>query len=280
MVLACLSACVSPGLRNERSLRAFLRHPDRARRDRLAELAAQAEAEPVPPGVRLAAVHHALTLSLPVDTDAWLAAEAGAHPGAARFLHAYRAQAHLPAGEAKPSRSTVLLVVLVDRTREPDVAADFGATLAGPLLARGWYVVPVEMGGDVLAWAGDSAARLQDGLPDREGLRRLAEAGIAACLFVDVRHFWLHETIVVESVRYDLDYALFATATGELLWRRPLAGEYERREPSPAFSDDDTFYYPSSLGPAFGDAIDFVRVLDADVLRGVPGPGAAAGDSR
>jgi hypothetical protein len=276
-LLAVLSACAASSS-YERSLRAFLDEPEQRRGERLAALLDMSREQPVLPGVRLAAVHHAQRLgaigAAGIDAAALLAAEVGAFPSSGRFVAAYRELAPLPPVRL-PDRTSpegVVLVVLSDRTRQRRVAADFLATIERPLWDRGWYVVPVEITGDVLAELGD-VATLASGVPDRAGLERLHGSGIDACLLVDVRDFWLHEALVVEVARFDVDYLMLSTGTGAERWRRPALGHYERREPLHPFADDDDpFFYPSSLGPAYDDPIDLVRALNRGILRTVPPP--------
>lgn len=271
--LLALASCAAPSARYERSLQSWLRDPVAGRQSRAADLLAIADADAVPSGVRLAAVHHALGLGLEVDADRRLDAEAAAFPSASRFLATYRRLMHLPERAPTTRKGGVVFVMVVERTQQRDVIAAFLATIERPLRARGWYVVPVEIGADVLAMLGGDAERVLEGVAEPAALRQLAECGIDACLFVDVDDFWLHEAMVVEVVRYALDYTMFATATGATMWHRPAIGDYERREPITAFpSDDDTFFYPSSLGAAFSDPIDFVRALNRDILRTVPQP--------
>jgi hypothetical protein len=271
--LLTLASCAAPSARYERSLRAWVLDPVAARPARATDLAAMADQADVRSGVRVAAVHHALALGREVDAEQRLDVEAALFPVAARFLATYRRLMGLPERVPPQRDGGVTCVIVVERTGQREVVADFLATVERPLRARGWYVVPVEIGADVLAMVGGDAARLVDGVAEPAGLRRLAECGIDACLFVDIAEFWLHEAMVVEVVRYEVEYTMFATASGQQLWRRAAIGDFERREPITAFpSDDDKFFYPSSLGAAFSDPNDFVRALNTGILRTVPPP--------
>ncbi|MEZ5964512.1 MAG: hypothetical protein R3F56_11750 [Planctomycetota bacterium] len=276
-----LVGCASPSVREEQSVRSYLRAPGDRAEARVVDLRAAIERGSVPPGTRLALVHHASRLGVGVDADGLLTVEAGENPGAASFLAAYRQLVALPERAATTAASRTMLVVLVDHTRQRDVRADFAATVASPLLASGWYVVPPEITSDLLDLIGGPVAGLQAGVIDPAALRVLGERGVVACLVLEVRDFWLHEAVVVETARFDLSYTLFATDSGEILWEHPVDGSYERREPlAPFGAGDDTFFYPSSLGAAFTDAVDFVRAVNRSVLRSVPPPTAVLAPQR
>ncbi len=265
--------CSAPSASYERSLRRWLRAPEAERVGRAADLRAMAAEAQVPAGVRLAAVHQSQRADQAIDADAWLDAEAGAFPGAARFLVSYRKLMQLPERPMPDHARGVALVVVVDRTRQPDVVGDLLATVERPLRERGYYVVPVEVALDILpALAGDPAQD-QLGSVDPASLRRMAEFGIDTCLTIDILDFWLHEALAVEVVRYEVWYQLVDTATGAVIWRRPATGSYERRESTDAFPrEDEPFFYPSSLGPVFADQIDFVRSMTRGLVRTAPRP--------
>lgn len=273
-----LLACAAPSDRYQRSLRAYLLEPQSQREERIAALMAMAAEDAPRPGVRLAAAHHAARLGRPLPANLWLDAEALAFPAAAAFLAAYRGLAGLPPPSVPPAvPSGVVLVSIDERTRQSGVLAEFAATIERPLQEAGWYVVPLEITSDVLEMIGGPAAALRGRPVAPAALRGLVDHGIAACLVVEVRDFWLHEALAVEVVRFDVEYTLIDCAVGEPVWQRTASGRYERQEPIVAFPDEDeTFFYPSSLGPSFGDAFAFTRALQADALATVPAPPSPA----
>ncbi len=265
--------CSAPSASYERSLRRWLRAPEAARESRAADLRAMAAQTHVTAGVRLAAVHQSRRADQSIDADAWLDAEAGAFPGAARFLASYRKLMQLPERPMPEHGRGVVLVVVVDRTRQPDVLGDLLATVERPLRERGYYVVPVEVADDIVPALEGDQAQGQLGRVDPASLRRMAEFGIDTCLMIDILDFWLHEALAVEVVRYEVWYQLVDTATGEIVWRRPATGSYERRETTEAFPrEDEPFFYPGSLGPVFADQIDFVRSMTRGLVRTAPRP--------
>lgn len=276
--LLCLFAfgCAAPWAANERSLRAWLRQPVAERELRAAYLRGELDAADAPrQGVRLAAAHHALRMQQPAPIAALLDTEAGAFPGASVFLASYRALLQAPTSAAAPAPrdGSVLLVVLADQTKQRDVIADALATAERPLRELGYYVVPADVSAELLDILGGEVAPLVVGTPDPAALRRLHELGVDACLIFELGRLWVQESLTVESAQFELSYSLYDTATARLRWQRPVFGSYDRRNPVRGYSEpDETFYYPSSLGPGFADQVDFIRALNGGVLSTVPGP--------
>ncbi len=270
------AGCAAPWAANERSLRAWLREPVAERELRAAHLRSELDAGDAPrQGVRLAAAHHALRMQQPAPITALLDTEAGAFPGASVFLASYRSLLRAPAPAAAPAArdGSVLLVVLADQTKQRDVIADALATAERPLRELGYYVVPADVAGELLDVLGAEVAPLCAGTADPAALRRLHELGVDACLLFELGRLWIHESLTVESAQFELGYSLYDTATARLRWQRPVFGSYDRRNPVRGYSEpDETFFYPSSLGPGFADQVDFIRALNGGVLSTVPPP--------
>lgn len=272
--LAVAAACAGAGAREERTLRAALLDPLGAIAERGEELRAQmAAGEKLRPGTRVAFVHHALRTGADVDAARLLAAEAAEHPSAGAFLRRYAEIMSLPPipalAEAEAGRA-VLVLPAVDQTHQPAVAADLMASLARPLLATGAWVVPIEVGLDLVARLGGEFTALGRGAPTPVLVQHLGTAlGLDACFALQIVEWRAHAAFVLEIVEHDVRYALLDAATGEARWRRTVAGTYARREPLVTFSpydEDPTFFYPSSQGPVFDDQFEFARALNRAAL--------------
>ncbi len=267
-------SCSGLGAREERTLRAALLDPLGTVDERGEELAAQmARGDRPGPGTRVAFVHHALRAGVAVDAPGLLAAEAAAFPGAGRFLARYAAlmKVDLPPSPAFEAPSRVVLVLpAVDQTLQPAAVADLLSTLARPLRGSGAWVVPIEVGFDLVARLGGELVALGRGVPAPALVQRLGEAlGLDACFAVQIVTWRVHMAFVVESVDHDVRYALLDATTGETRWRRTMAGTYVRREPLVTFSpfdDDPTYFYPSSHGPVFDDTFEFAGALNQAAL--------------
>ncbi len=269
-----LAGCAGAGAREERTLRAALLDPLGSVAERGEELRAQmAAGGTLRPGIRVAFVHHALRTGADVDAARVLAAEAAAHPAAAAFLARYVEIMGLPAipalSQPAPGRA-VLVLPAVDQTNQPAVAADLMASLARPLLATGAWVVPIEVGLDLVARLGGEFTALGRGAPTPILVQHLGAAlGLDACFALQIVEWRAHAAFVLESVEHDVRYALIDAATGEVRWRRTVAGSYVRREPLVTFApydEDPTFYYPSSQGAEFDDQFEFARALNRAAL--------------
>lgn len=272
--LSVVAGCAGAGTREERTLRAALFDPLGSVAERGEELRAQmAAGETLRPGTRVAFVHHALRTGADVDAARLLTAEATAHPAAAAFLARYAeimGLSPIPALSHPGPGRAVLVLPAVDQTNQPAVVADLVASLARPLLATGAWVVPIEVGLDLVARLGGEFTAFGRGAPTPILVQHLGAAlGLDACFALQIVEWRAHAAFVVESVEHDVRYALIDAATGEARWRRTVAGTYVRREPLVTFSpydEDPTFYYPSSHGAVFDDQFEFARALNRAAL--------------
>jgi hypothetical protein len=173
--------------------------------------------------------------------------------------------------------STLLVLPAVDRTGQPATAAALLATIAEPLAERGYYVVPVDVGLELLENVGETADAA-------ERRRRIGEVlGVEACLLVEVAGWSARYSQFLDELEYDVTYTLWRTSDGEQAWQQRAAGTYAY-DPDPfqaSFFDwEEPFYWHpftgAAPGPAYRDELAVARALHRGAFARMPRGAAPA----
>jgi hypothetical protein len=124
-----------------------------------------------------------------------------------------------------PAPTAVVVAPFRDHTGGPGLVPVLPAGLDAALRARGYRVLPLEVGHDLLR----ERALLQRGEPRPEELLAAGrDLDVDAVLVVDVHRFLVEGEGELDAAEWELDYRLLATDGGGLLWQRRLVGRYRR----------------------------------------------------
>lgn len=171
---------------------------------------------------------------------------------------------------AKQPRS-ILVLPVENETTEVEAPRFFVATIAKPLIERGYYVFPVEATSEILAREGFTAgAQLEEVSP-----RRLGELfGADGILYVTVHTWDTTYLVFASSVVVTIGYRLVDARSGEAIWSTVATAE---RRSGASGSDPISLAISAAvdaaLTAALTDYVPLAREANAAALRSlVPGP--------
>ncbi|MGQ9589082.1 MAG: GNA1162 family protein [Planctomycetota bacterium] len=171
---------------------------------------------------------------------------------------------------AKQPRS-ILVLPVENETTEVEAPRFFLATIAKPLIERGYYVFPVEATSDILASEGFAAgAQLEAVSP-----RRLGELfGADGLLYVTVHTWDTTYLVFASSVVVTIGYRLVDARSGDSIWESVATAE---RRSGASGTDPITLAISAAvdaaLTAALTDYVPLAREANAAALRSlVPGP--------
>ncbi len=166
---------------------------------------------------------------------------------------------------------SILVLPVKNETTEVEAPRFFIATIAKPLIERGYYVFPVEAAAEILAGEGfTDGAELEAVSP-----RRLGELfGADGILYVTVESWDTTYAIIASSVVVTIAYRLVDCRSGEAIWE--TVSMAERR--SSAYGGDPLTLVVSAaldaaLTAALTDYVPLAREANTKALASlVPGP--------
>ena len=167
---------------------------------------------------------------------------------------------------------SVLVVPVENETTEAEAPRFFTATIARPLIARGYYVFPVEATSEILASEGfTSGAELARIAPGK--FRQYL--GADGVLFVTIKSWDTTYAILSSTVRVTLEYLLIDTRSGAEVWSGTWTAE---RRSGGAFSgniigDLVASAIDAALTAALTDYVPLAREANYMALQSLP-PGA------
>jgi len=115
---------------------------------------------------------------------------------------------------ARQPRS-ILVVPAENETTEVEAPRFFMATIARPLIARGYYVYPVEATSEILASEGFTAGAELTQVPPERFLKYFGADGV---LFVTIKTWDTVYAVLSSAVTVTLQYQLVDTHSGETVW--------------------------------------------------------------
>jgi hypothetical protein len=166
-------------------------------------------------------------------------------------------------------------LVLIAPMRDGD-AGDRASLLVGAeaaLRARGYAVLPLQLGFDLLRQHQLTAAAIGDAAAGLDGIR--STTGADAVLRVDAARFTSLQGSMLERASYALRWQLLSTDGGEL-WHFELDGDYVRSldtsPPVEPLNDDER--RPTAIGVStqrpFRDAADLLATLHRAAFEHLP----------
>lgn len=115
---------------------------------------------------------------------------------------------------------TVVVLPPTNLSADAEAPRFFLSTITGPLVERGYYVIPVEIIADMMA---------AEGLADGGALQQVQPQkfreyfGADAVLYIDIKSWDTTYLVFASSVTVAMDYRLVHTDTGEVLWQESAA---------------------------------------------------------
>ncbi len=172
---------------------------------------------------------------------------------------------------ARQPRSILVLPVENEST-EVEAPRFFMATIARPIIQRGYYVLPVEPSAEILASEGFTAgAELQQVAPEK--FRQYF--GADGILFVTIRAWDTAYFILSSTVTVTLEYLLIDTRSGEEVWSGTATASRQSGGHSTGniFADLIAMTIDAAMTAAITDYVPLAREANQFVFQRLP-PGA------
>lgn len=166
---------------------------------------------------------------------------------------------------------TILVAPVVNETTEVEAPRFFMATIAKPLVARGYYVFPVEGTAEILESEGFTAGEeLLQVRPSSFG----KYFGADGVLFVSLKTWDTSYLIFWSSVAVTLQYRLVDTRSGETVWEAAQTAERSSSGPyGSGLGDLIVMAVDAALTAATTDYVPLARQANESAIASlVPGP--------
>jgi len=110
---------------------------------------------------------------------------------------------------------SILIVPVENETTEVEAPRFFMATIARPLVSRGYYVFPVEAASEILAGEGFTAGAELSRVPPQNFQKYFGADGV---LFITIKTWDTAYLILASTVTVGLEYVLVDTRSGTTIW--------------------------------------------------------------
>ena len=167
---------------------------------------------------------------------------------------------------------SILIVPVENETTEVEAPRFFMATIARPLVSRGYYVFPVEASCEILASEGFTSGAELSRVPPQNFQKYFGTDGV---LFVTIKAWDTVYLVLASTVTVTLEYVLVDTRSGATIW----SGTWTAEESSGGGAGGSGLgiliaaAVDAALTAALADYVPLARQANAMALQNLP-PGA------